>query len=61
MIVRGADPDAIRAARKSAGWRRVDLAHEMGIRYNTLAAREQGVNEPRRSNFGSWRWCSGSM
>lgn len=51
MIVRGADPDAIRAARKSAGWRRVDLADELGVRYNTLAEWEQGVAEPRRSNL----------
>ena len=51
MIVRGADPDAIRAARKAAGFRRVDLAREMGIRYKTLAAWEQGVAEPRRSNI----------
>ena len=51
MIVRGADPDAIKAARKAAGWRRVDLAAEMGVRYNTLAEWEQGKAEPRRSNL----------
>lgn len=51
MIVHGADPDAIRAARKAAGWRRVDLAHELGIRYATLAGWECGYSEPRRSNL----------